>query len=71
MPWVAFYHCSALVQTQPPLIIGASVLYFPFIFMVKLIPVVKLIRSFASCQTGKGPEWYLQCVGHTVHTGIT
>lgn len=56
-----------LVQTHPPLIIGASVLCFPFIFLVKLIPVVKLIRSSASCQIGRGPEGYMECPVHKAH----
>lgn len=66
-PWMAFYHCSALVQTHPPLIIHVSVLYFPFIFMVKLIPVVKLIRSYVSCQIGRSPEGYMVSPVHKAH----
>lgn len=46
-PGMAFCQRSALVQTHPSLIVGALVLYFPFIFMVKLTPIVKLIRTFA------------------------
>lgn len=69
MPLMAFYHCSALVQIHPPLIIGASVLYFPFKFMVKLI-LVKLIRSFASCQIGRGPEGYMVSPVHKAHCFI-
>lgn len=66
-PWMASYHCSALLQTHPPLIIGASVLYFPFIFMVKLIPVVKLLRSFGSCQVGRGLEGYMVSPVYKAH----
>lgn len=55
---MAFCQRSALVQTHPSPVVGAWVMYFPFIFMVTLVPTVKLIRIFASCQIDRDLEGY-------------
>lgn len=53
--------------THSSLVIGASLLYFPFILMVKLVPVVKLIRTFALCEVGRVLEGYIASPVHQAH----
>lgn len=57
-PRVAFCQRSAPVQTHPSPIVGARVLYFPFIFMVILIPTVKSVRTSALRHIGRRLEGY-------------